>query len=94
MRMENINGVAQIANTQTNDRIMNAKERLVGGTGDLSQVGGRTPGTSVAGVQNNVPVKSGGRSNEEMETFNAVAASNVSGAGITIKRTVKPRQEK
>ena len=94
VRMENINGVAQIANTQTNDRIMNAKERLVGGTGDLSQVGGRTPGTSVAGVQNNVPVKSGGRSNEEMETFNAVAASNVSGAGITIKRTVKPRQEK
>jgi len=43
VRMENIGGVAQIANTQTNDRIMNAQERLVGGTGDLSQVG-RTMG--------------------------------------------------
>jgi hypothetical protein len=46
VRMENIGGVAQIANTQTNDRIANAQQRLVGGTGDLSQVGGRTPGTS------------------------------------------------
>jgi len=94
VRMENIGGVAQIVNNQTNDRIANAQERLVGGTGDLSQVGGRTPGTSVAGVQNNVPAKSGGRTFEEQETFNAVAASNVSGAGVTIKRTKKPKQEK
>jgi len=92
--MENVNGTAQIANTQTNDRIMNAQERLVGGTGDLSQVGGRTPGSSVVGVQNNVPAKSGGRTFEEMERDQAVAASNVSGAGVTIKRTVKPKQEK
>jgi len=92
--MENIGGVAQIANTQTNDRIMNAQERLVGGTGDLSQVGGRTPGSSVVGVQNNVPAKSGGRTTAEMEKDQAVAASNVSGAGVTIKRTVKPKQEK
>ena len=47
VRMTNINGVAQIANTQTNDRIMNAQERLVGGTGDLSIPLGRTPGSSV-----------------------------------------------
>lgn len=94
VRMENIGGVAQIANTQTNDRIMNAQERLVGGTGDLSQVGGRTPGTSVAGVQNNVPAQSGGRSNEEIEAFLANAASNVSGTGVTIKRTKKPKEEK
>lgn len=94
VRMENIGGVAQIANTNANNIMMNARELLVGGTGDLSQVGGRTPGSSVAGVQNNVPVKSGGRSNEEMEAFLANAASNVSGAGVTIKRTKKPKEEK
>ena len=47
VRMENIGGVAQIANTQTNDRIANAQQRLVGGTGDLSIPLGRTPGSSV-----------------------------------------------
>lgn len=62
--MENIGGVAQIANTQTNDRIMNAQERLVGGTGDLSQVGGRTPGTSVVQQPDNRPAeKETGRGN-------------------------------
>jgi len=52
VRMENINGVAQIANTQTNDRIANAQQRLVGGTGDLSIPLGRTPGTSVVAQPN------------------------------------------
>jgi len=53
-------GIATIVNNQTTDRIINAQERLVGGTGDLSQVGGMVPGTSVVGVTNNVPVRSGG----------------------------------
>jgi len=58
--MENLAGIATIVNNQTVDRIINAQERLVGGTGDLSQVGGMIPGSSVAGVTNNVPVRSGG----------------------------------
>ena len=61
--MENIGGVAQIANTQTNDRIMNAQERLVGGTGDLSQVGGRTPGSSVVATSQREEVVETGRGN-------------------------------
>ena len=55
-----IKDIILIGNKQTVDRIINAQERLVGGTGDLSQVGGMVPGTSVVGVTNNVPVRSGG----------------------------------
>lgn len=92
--MENVGGVAQIVNNQTTERILNPSNFLVNGTGDLSQVGGKTPGSSIPGVENNVPVKGGGKSTEEMEIAQEVAAASISGAGVTIKRTIKPREEK
>ena len=62
LRMENINGVAQIANTQTNARILNPGAFLVNGTGDLSIPRGRLPGSSVVPIEDpsiNTPIENG-----------------------------------
>jgi len=81
--MENLAGIATIVNNQTVDRIINAQERLVGGTGDLSQVGGMVPGTSVVGVTNNVPVRSGG--------IKTTVPPNVVEPVIQVKKNIKEK---
>ena len=97
VRMENINGVAQIANTQTNDRIMNAKERLVGGTGDLSVPLGRTPGSSVVVTSQREEVVETGRgnftANEQLAARERLLSGQKSTQPVT-KVTVKKQTTK
>lgn len=89
VRMENINGVAQIANTNANNIMMNAKELLVGGTGDLSIPLGRTPGSSTVATSTREEVVENGRgnftANEQLAARNRVLSGQKSTQPVTKK---------
>jgi len=97
VRMENIGGVAQIANTQTNDRIMNAQQRLVGGTGDLSIPLGRTPGSQVVQPPVRIIEPESGRgnftANEQLAARERLLSGQKSTQPVT-KVTTKPKTPK
>jgi len=97
VRMENIGGVAQIANTQTNDRIINAQERLVGGTGDLSIPLGRTPGSQVVQQPVRIIEPESGRgnftANEQLAARERLLSGQKSTQPVT-KVTTKPNTPK
>mgnify|MGYP001045650873 CR=1 FL=1 len=93
VRMENINGVAQIANTQTNARILNPGAFLVNGTGDLSIPAGRLPGSRVVPIEDpsiNTPIETGRGNYTANEQLAARARLLNQQAGGGSTRDIKP----